>query len=467
VPIEPTTESRRPGTSWRRAALAAALGLTLLAPAAGAAAQEASPAAAGTVAADGCWPAEQRLPQPDEAGARYTAAPAMVIDPARGYTATLETNKGTIEIELLPAEAPLAVNNFVCLAADGYYDGTPFHRIVAGFVVQGGDPTGTGTGGPGYAFADEPPARPYERGVVAMANAGPATNGSQFFIVLDDLSEQLPPNYTLFGRVVAGLDVVDAIAAVPTTAGPSGEESQPTEPVTLERVTVRESAPVPAATPVPAAEGSLGALSDRIAAAWAGVTSYRTTTTFTPPPGVDPAATPAAASAETIVDEVLLPDRRRVTRTAADGGFEAIVVEGRVFARGLLAQAAPNPPADPAAWVELDPTALDPANPVAGVVASLAGPVPPPLADLPPAARDLPATPLGPQTRGERTCDAYAVAVPGGDGGGGAELTVALGPDDLPCWLETRAGGAGSLVTYGAYNEPLTIEAPAVGTPAP
>ena len=174
-------------------------------------------------------------------GKQYSQAPAMAIDPAKRYTATLETNKGTIEAELYPQDAPVTVNNFVCLARDGYFDGTPFHRIVKGFVIQGGDPTGTGSGGPGYRFADEPIARDYEKGTLAMANAGPNTNGSQFFIVLENLQGQLPKNYTIFGKVTSGQETVDAIAAVPTRRGPSGEASEPTEAVTLEKVTIRES----------------------------------------------------------------------------------------------------------------------------------------------------------------------------------------------------------------------------------
>ncbi len=172
---------------------------------------------------------------------QYSDVPEMAIDPRQQYAATLETNKGTIAVELFPEDAPQTVNNFVCLARDGYYDGTPFHRIVKGFVIQGGDPTGTGSGGPGYNFADEPITRDYEKGTLAMANAGPNTNGSQFFIVIEDLRGKLPQNYTIFGKMTDGQDAVDAIAAVPTRPGPSGENSQPTETVTLEKVTVTQS----------------------------------------------------------------------------------------------------------------------------------------------------------------------------------------------------------------------------------
>ncbi len=197
-------------------------------------------AAAGADSA-ACWSDEQRVEGDDGMARQYTEPPRMRVDPTKSYTGTLDTNKGTIEVEFFPEDAPQTVNNFVCLAEDGYFDNTPFHRIVKGFVIQGGDPTGTGSGGPGYKFADEPVARDYERGTLAMANAGPDTNGSQFFIVLDDLRGKLPKNYTIFGRVRDGMDVVDAIANTPTRTGRSGENSTPTEPVTLEKVTISEA----------------------------------------------------------------------------------------------------------------------------------------------------------------------------------------------------------------------------------
>ena len=188
-----------------------------------------------------CWSADQRVKGDDTVPQQYTQQPAMRIDPAKTYTGVLETNKGSIEVQFFPEDAPNTVNNFVCLAEDGYFNNTPFHRIVKGFVIQGGDPTGTGSGGPGYKFADEPVTKDYDRGTLAMANAGPNTNGSQFFIVLDDLRGKLPKNYTIFGRVTEGMDVVDAIAKTPTRTGRSGENSTPTEPVTLEKVTISES----------------------------------------------------------------------------------------------------------------------------------------------------------------------------------------------------------------------------------
>jgi cyclophilin family peptidyl-prolyl cis-trans isomerase len=167
----------------------------------------------------------------------------LAIDENKRYAATLTTNKGTFEVELLPKDAPQTVNNFVSLAREGFYDGTRFHRIVKGFVVQGGDPTGTGSGGPGYRFGDELPkgGLDYERGTLAMANAGPNTNGSQFFVCLTDLRGRLPKNYSIFGRVTSGMDAVDAIAATPTQRGGGGEQSSPTEPVTLESVEISES----------------------------------------------------------------------------------------------------------------------------------------------------------------------------------------------------------------------------------
>ena len=138
----------------------------------------------------------------------------MSLDPALRYTATLDTSCGAINLDLHAERSPLAVNNFVFLAQQGYYDNCPVHRVVPGFVVQAGDPTGTGRGGPGYRFADELSGRgQYREGTLAMANAGPNTNGSQFFICL--ASVNLPHAYTIFGQVTAGMDVVHAFAALP------------------------------------------------------------------------------------------------------------------------------------------------------------------------------------------------------------------------------------------------------------
>jgi cyclophilin family peptidyl-prolyl cis-trans isomerase len=168
---------------------------------------------------------------------QWSKAPDMVVDASKRYTATLHTNKGDITFDLLMADAPKTVNNFVFLAREGFYDGSPFHRVIKSFMIQGGDPTGTGRGGPGYRFADEKVQRRYERGIVAMANAGPNTNGSQFFICHGRNSESLPPSYTIFGKVSAGMDVVDVIADV-QTGGP--ERSTPTERITIDSVTITE-----------------------------------------------------------------------------------------------------------------------------------------------------------------------------------------------------------------------------------
>jgi len=142
----------------------------------------------------------------------YPAAPAMQIDPTKTYRATVHTSKGDIVLDLFPQYAPNTVNNFVSLATDGFYDGTTFHRVISNFMIQGGDPTATGRGGPGYTFADEFHMNPltHETGVLSMANAGPNTNGSQFFITHSP-QPHLNGRHTVFGKVTAGQDVVDAI----------------------------------------------------------------------------------------------------------------------------------------------------------------------------------------------------------------------------------------------------------------
>jgi len=145
-------------------------------------------------------------------GKQWTTPPGMQIDPAIVYRASLETPRGTIELELYPEHAPKTVNNFVFLAREGFYDGVSFHRVIDDFVIQGGDPTGTGMGGPGYQFEDETRGNPlrHETGSISMANAGPNTNGSQFFITHSP-QPHLDGKHTVFGRVVKGQDVVDAI----------------------------------------------------------------------------------------------------------------------------------------------------------------------------------------------------------------------------------------------------------------
>lgn len=183
-------------------------------------------------------------PPPDSTAKRkqWDAPPAMTIDPARTYTATIETNKGTIVAELLPKESPNAVNNFVFLARQGFYRNVPVHRVVKGFVIQSGDPTGTGGGGPGYNIEDDPVTGSYTRGVLAMANTGaPNSGGSQFFITLADLNATLTKTYPIFGRVTKGMDVADKIAQTPVVDGGSGEQSKPTEPVTITNIAIAES----------------------------------------------------------------------------------------------------------------------------------------------------------------------------------------------------------------------------------
>jgi cyclophilin family peptidyl-prolyl cis-trans isomerase len=174
---------------------------------------------------------------PVERNNKYSAVPEMKIDQNKKYTATIETTKGTMKAELYAKEAPKTVNNFVFLARENFYQNVKFHRIIKDFMVQTGDPTGTGTGGPGYRFEDEqiPPSLNYQRGTLAMANAGPDTNGSQFFIVHADYP--LPKQYTIFGKLTEGDDVLDAIANTPTTGA---EGSTPTEDVRITNITITE-----------------------------------------------------------------------------------------------------------------------------------------------------------------------------------------------------------------------------------
>ena len=177
-------------------------------------------------AADGSSPKQQKFSSP----------PPVCIDPGKRYTASMVTTKGEMTIALDPIGAPKTVNNFVFLARYHYYDGIFFHRVIPGFVLQGGDPDGTGRGGPGYRFDDELP-KPgrYEMGSLAMANAGPNTNVSQFFVICGSDGMKLPPAYALFGKVVKGMDVVAAIEAIGTGGG------TPKERVVIESVTITES----------------------------------------------------------------------------------------------------------------------------------------------------------------------------------------------------------------------------------
>lgn len=179
-------------------------------------------------------------PEPDGSSPRRTrfdGPPPMCIDPAKRYTATMDTSLGTMVIALDAAAAPQTVNSFVFLARWHYYDGLTFHRIIKGFVCQGGCPEGSGRGGPGYRFADElPKAGRYEVGSLAMANAGPDTNGSQFFLISGPDGTRLPPQYSLFGKVVKGLDVVEQMQSVPTGTG-----DRPRDPVVIESITITEA----------------------------------------------------------------------------------------------------------------------------------------------------------------------------------------------------------------------------------
>ncbi len=166
---------------------------------------------------------------------KFDEEPPMIIDTNKRYVATMATSHGTMVIALDPLSAPKAVNSFVFLARYHYYDGVVFHRIIPGFVLQGGDPTGTGSGGPGYRFADELPAPGrYQVGSLAMANAGPNTNGSQFFVISGPDGVRLPPLYSHFGEVVRGLDVIESIDGLGSRSG------APTERVVIESVTIEE-----------------------------------------------------------------------------------------------------------------------------------------------------------------------------------------------------------------------------------
>ena len=168
---------------------------------------------------------------------RFDGPMPMCIDPAKQYTATIETNHGTMTAHLHPSRAPKTVNNFVCLARYHYFDGLIFHRIIRDFVIQGGCPEGSGRGNPGYRFDDElPEPGKYEVGSLAMANAGPNTNGSQFFVISGGHGMQLPPQYSLFGKLITGLDVLDSIQKVPTGAG-----DRPKDDVVIESITITES----------------------------------------------------------------------------------------------------------------------------------------------------------------------------------------------------------------------------------
>jgi cyclophilin family peptidyl-prolyl cis-trans isomerase len=173
-----------------------------------------------------------------ERKATFTAPFKQCIDPAKTYTAVIKTNKGELTVKFDPIKAPGTVNNFVSLALNKYFDGVPCHRIIPSFVVQCGDPTGSGTGGPGYKFADElPQAGEYKVGSLAMANSGPNTNGSQFFIITGQQGVELPPNYSLFGEVTAGADTT--LKALDAAGTPEGVPTK--EAILIESVAISVS----------------------------------------------------------------------------------------------------------------------------------------------------------------------------------------------------------------------------------
>ena len=163
---------------------------------------------------------------------RYDSAPENNLEEGKKYSAIIKTSKGDMTLELFTDEVPVTTNNFIFLAREGFYDNGCFHRVIKEFMIQGGCPRGTGSGGPGYQFNDEPVSRPYTRGTLAMANAGPNTNGSQFFIV----------NYTIFGFLTAGDEVLETLATIAIDyTKPSGEQSTPAERLTINTVEIIES----------------------------------------------------------------------------------------------------------------------------------------------------------------------------------------------------------------------------------
>ena len=172
---------------------------------------------------------------------RYDSAPENNLEEGKKYSAIIKTSKGDMTLELFTDEVPVTTNNFIFLAREGFYDNGCFHRVIKEFMIQGGCPRGTGSGGPGYQFNDEPVSRPYTRGTLAMANAGPNTNGSQFFIV-HGADVPLPPNYTIFGFLTAGDEVLETLATIAIDyTKPSGEQSSPAERLTINTVEIIES----------------------------------------------------------------------------------------------------------------------------------------------------------------------------------------------------------------------------------
>ncbi len=178
--------------------------------------------------------------QPEPLTRQWSNPPEMAIDSSKTYVAAITTTKGTMKVKLFADETPVAVNNFIFLAKNDFYDNTPFHRILNGFMIQSGDGQyGDGTGGPGYQFADEEVTRDYERGIVAMANAGPNTNGSQFFIMHADYP--LPQQYVIFGKLIQGFEILDALAETPVGSNGGGENSRPLQEVLVTDIEIEES----------------------------------------------------------------------------------------------------------------------------------------------------------------------------------------------------------------------------------
>lgn len=218
----------------RRAALVGVAGLTLtVASMAGVAAQDGEP-----FTPEGCWPQDAQIGS--SGFPRWNTAPEMVIDENATYVATISTNKGDMTFELNTEAAPTTVNNFICLATNDFYDIVLFHRVIDEFMIQSGDPTGTGAGDPGYRFDDELPGDglEYTKGTLAMANAGPNTQGAQFFIVDADLGDGLAKDYTIFGQMIEGEDVLDTISSTPVEPNERGEPSRPTEYLVIYDVTI-------------------------------------------------------------------------------------------------------------------------------------------------------------------------------------------------------------------------------------
>lgn len=180
----------------------------------------------------------QSMNSPTVAPGKYKSPPQISIDQDKNYSALVQTSLGDFTISFFPKEVPNTVNNFIFLARDNFYNGVIFHRIIKGFMVQSGDPNGDGTGGPGFKFADEKITRDYKRGIVAMANSGPDTNGSQFFIMHAD--NDLPKNYVIFGEVTKGLETIDKTASVEVEDNGQGENSKPKTKVTIEKITISE-----------------------------------------------------------------------------------------------------------------------------------------------------------------------------------------------------------------------------------